>query len=98
MDKFKINEIAIFTPSLETCNPSLLERDGEDVQIIDPLGANLNFPRHFIPMYGVRFSCGREAWAVEASLRKKKPPEENINWVEKLNLTVPNKDKVEVEA
>lgn len=96
MDKFRINEIAVYIPSLKTCVPDMMERSGEDVQIIDPLGANLSSAFQTVAKYGVKFSCGREAWVNEEALRKKKPPEEKIDWVEKLNLVMPNKEKVTV--
>lgn len=93
--KFEIGEVAVLCKSY--VNP---ERVGEECEIIDinvlssvrePYDYAIrykNIPGHYISGH----------WCVnENQLRKKKPPEEEIDWVEKLGLENWNPTKQGVE-
>lgn len=77
MIKFKVGEIAIYY-SPEP-NP---EPNGLELTILSEPEASSRGPEYKVS----GFEHGH-TYAFEFCLRKKKPPEEEINWVEKLNLT-----------
>ena len=76
MDKFGLNEIAIFRGS------------GEEIEIIGlpkmQVGRNRRgkMIRSETPCYSILTQDGFEGWLPESSLRKKKPPEEPATWQE----------------
>jgi len=86
MPKFEAGEIAIYRGVLDlTENTALdmLQRNGEEVLIISGLDV---YHINDSPEYHIQFSDKRRAYVYPSELRKKKPPEENIDWVEKLGL------------
>ena len=87
--KFEIGEIAFCT------------KTNRDEIILDVLsGAELNASGEaYIPADpSMTYYEISTAWTIESYLRKKKPPEEEIDWVEKLELKNwnPTKQRVEV--
>lgn len=93
MSKFKVNEIAIIAPCPGHEIMSGLEKYvGEEVEVISELISN--DPEFLRPHYNVLHKDNIKFGVAEHILIKKKPPEEDINWVEKLNLKMPDKVKV----
>ena len=93
--KFEIGEMAVFIADIE--DPTdVSDYTGMDCEIIDPLGTDYSGDGD--PCYGVKFKDNKEMWVIEPCLKKKKPPEEEIDWVEKLELKNWNPTKQGIEV
>ena len=89
MPKFENDEVAI----LQNLIPEWSQYNGEEVVIIKCIGlsewkdSTSGKPVNLISyLISAPFINIRKPVICESSLRKKKPPEEEINWVEKLGL------------
>ena len=98
MDSFKKGDIAtIVNPSPSMFDEDMSRFNGEEVIVVAELESKLSAIGDIRRMYEVALSTGRLmcCWPHEL---KKKPPEEEIDWVEKLELKSwsPTKQGIEV--
>ena len=98
--RFEIGEIAV---GQHFVNSKYL--NGSELEVVSGLESHLirrlnDAPcdPHTIIGYGIRHPAGHITYIEPYYLRKKKPPEEEINWVEKLGLVKWNPTKQGVEA
>lgn len=76
MSKFKVGEIAIYVGNSGA--PSMARFINQEATVVDPLAVRPHVLSRYshLPRYGIKFSNGLEAWVLETSLRKKRPPEQ----------------------
>lgn len=89
MPKFKEGEVAIL------CNliAESAKYNGEEVIIVEYLGMRTYGEYGTYELYSTKANfCNEIINNIDYVLKKKKPPEEEIDWVEKLNLKAPNKE------
>lgn len=88
MPKFQVGEIAIFHETDYSDHLPFIGSEGEILFIVHEEYIGNSF-YYEILINGLAGKVG----AIEECLRKKKPPEEGINWIEKLGLNkIKNKE------
>lgn len=92
MAKFEVGEVVIFVDSDEM-HQHLIGEECEILALLDK--SHTSWPSNQLYRTSLMHK-GAYVGCAEECLRKKKPPEEKIDWVEKLNLVMPNKEKVTV--
>ncbi len=84
MPKFEVGEIALMVGG---------HADGAVCEITE-IYLDTVIPKDYRVIIQGFPTINKKGWGcLESSLRKKKPPEEEIDWVERLNLVMPNKEK-----